>query len=83
MFRGRRGPPKHLSAIAAATATEPQYVCGADTLGPHQHLEMKFAHGTTRRLRRTKDHHPKVDKLPRIGPVCLLTTGGLIRGSAP
>ena len=75
---GRRGQLKHLSAIAASTATEPQYVFGADALCPHQHRAMKSAHGTRRRLRRPKDRHQKVEKFPLIGQVCLLTTGGLI-----
>jgi hypothetical protein len=82
-FLGRRGPPKHLAAIAASTATEPPDVCGADTLGPHQHVEMKSAHATRRRLRRTKEHHQQVETFPLIGQVCLLTTGGLIRVILP
>jgi hypothetical protein len=31
MFRGRSGPNSRFSALARAMATEPPYVCGADT----------------------------------------------------
>ena len=58
-FLGRRGHPERLAAIAAATATAPQEVCGADTCSLHWPWDMKSAHGTRRRLRSIKDHDKK------------------------
>ena len=44
MSLGRRGPYERFSALAMALATEPPYVCGADTGGLGLLLEIKSAH---------------------------------------
>jgi hypothetical protein len=58
--------------------TEPQYGCGAVTLGWHLRMEIKLEHATDCRLRRDPKGG-KNEKNPLLGGVCLLTKGGLIR----
>jgi hypothetical protein len=44
MFLGRREPHERFSALAMTMATEPQYVCGADTVCLGLHIEIKSEH---------------------------------------
>jgi hypothetical protein len=44
MFLGRRGPHSRFSALAMAMATEPPYVCGADTGCLGLLIEIKSEH---------------------------------------
>jgi hypothetical protein len=61
-------------------ATEPQYGFGAATPGGHLHTEIKSEHVTNCRLRQALESGKKA-KTPRIGGVCRLTKGVLIRVS--
>jgi hypothetical protein len=73
-FLDRWRHPHGPVVIAAALATGPQYVCGADTFCLDLHIEMNSAHSSRPRHRQQK----KVEKIPLTGVVCLLTTGDFI-----
>ena len=77
-FLGRRGQLHDLSAIAIAMATEPQYVFGAGTRRLHLYDGNEVSARVPDADFASTKEAEKSGKIPLLGLVCLLTTGGLI-----